>query len=202
MQWKYYTFYGDWVLFFQVEAFQFSKFHEDVAKLDKSNLRETWTWHSRPKISKITGKSGLKFCKLIFITGNWANCLQIVENISETEKCEKVLKSRKDCWKNFLSSERPILLYYFHQKILKEKTAILENITHIFCFCYFLWYHDLSLYKKACLHNLCMNRALLDRESLDRVSWTSTTRFIYIKAQEHEHIFSKYSSNLIKNILF
>ena len=26
---------------FQVEAFQFPKFHEDVAKLDKSNLRET-----------------------------------------------------------------------------------------------------------------------------------------------------------------
>ena len=34
-------FYGDRVLFYQVEAFQFSKFHEDVAKLDKSNLRET-----------------------------------------------------------------------------------------------------------------------------------------------------------------
>ena len=26
---------------FQVEAFQFFKFHEDVAKPDKSNLRET-----------------------------------------------------------------------------------------------------------------------------------------------------------------
>ena len=38
------------------------------------------------------------------------------------------------------------------------------------CFFYFLWYHDLSLYKKACVHNLCMNRASLDRESLDRVS--------------------------------
>ena len=46
MQWKYYTFYGDWVLLFQVEVFQFSKFHEDVSKLDKSNLREAWTWHA------------------------------------------------------------------------------------------------------------------------------------------------------------
>ena len=25
------------------------------------------------------------------------------------------------------------------------------------------------------MYNLCMNRASLDRESLDRVSWTSTT---------------------------
>ena len=56
MQWKYYTFYGDWVLFFQVEAFQFSKFHEDASKLDKSNLRETWTRHSGPKLAKLLGK--------------------------------------------------------------------------------------------------------------------------------------------------
>ena len=41
-------------------------------------------------------------------------------------------------------------------------------------FFYFLWYHDLSLYKKACLHNLCMNCALLDHESMDRLSRTST----------------------------
>ena len=88
----YYTFYGYWV-FFQVEAFQFSKFHEDMSKLDKSNLKETWAWHSR---------------------------------------FQKVLNSRKVCWNNFLTSQWLILLYYFYQKILKEKTAILENIVHIF----------------------------------------------------------------------
>ena len=131
MQWKYYTFYGYWV-FFQVEAFQFSKFHEDMSKLDKSNLRETWAWHSR---------------------------------------FQKVLNSRKVCWNNFLTSQWLILLYYFYQKILKEKTAILENIMHIF---FTFFGITISLYKKACLHNLCMNHALLDHES-DRLSWTSTT---------------------------
>ena len=54
------------------------------------------------------------------------------KNISETEKFEKVLNSRKDCWNNFLTSQRLILMYYFHEKILKEKTAILENILLIF----------------------------------------------------------------------
>ena len=88
--------------------------------------------------------------------------------MSKTEKIEKVLNSRKVCWNNFLTSQRLILLYYFDQKILKEKTPVLENIMLIFF--YFLLYHDLSLYKKAYLHNLRMNRALLDRESLDPVS--------------------------------
>ena len=36
-------FYGDCVLFFQVEAFQFSKFHEDVVKLDKGNFKRDLT---------------------------------------------------------------------------------------------------------------------------------------------------------------
>ena len=31
-------FHGGWVLFFQVEAFQFFKFHEDVVKLDKGKF--------------------------------------------------------------------------------------------------------------------------------------------------------------------
>ena len=134
MQWKYYMFYGNWVLFFQVEAFQFSKFHEDVAKLDKSNLRKTWAWHSRSKICKITGKCGLKFCKLIFITGNWANCLQIVENISETEKCEKVLKLRKVCWKNFLSSEPPIFAVLFSSENFKRENGNLRKYHAYFWF--------------------------------------------------------------------
>ena len=48
---------------------EFSKFPEDMAKLDKSNLRETWVCDIQgPKFEK-TGKSGLKFCKLIFIAG-------------------------------------------------------------------------------------------------------------------------------------
>ena len=148
---------------FQVEAFQFSRFHEDMVKLDKSNLRETWKWHSRSKICKIPGKSCLKFWKIIFIAGNWANCLQ---------KFEKVLNLRKVCCNNFLTSQRLILLCYFDQKTLKEKTVILENITLFF---YFLWYQDLSLYEKACLHNLCINR-----ESLDRVSLTSTTLWVIL----------------------
>ena len=88
------------------------------------------------------------------------------------KKFEKVLNSRKVCCNNFLRSQRLVLLYYFHQKTSKEKTAILENITPFF---YFLWYHDLSLYEKACLHNLCMNRA-----SLDRVSLTSTTLWVVL----------------------
>ena len=95
------------------------------------------------------------------------------KNISETDKFEKVLNSRKVYWNNFLTYQRLILMYYFHQRILKGKTTILENILLIFF--HFLWYHDLSIYKKACLHNLCMNRVSLDSESLNRVSWTSTT---------------------------
>ena len=51
--------YGDWV-FKNFPVFQIS-----------------WRRHSRSKICKTTGKSGLKFCKLIFIAGDWANCLQI-----------------------------------------------------------------------------------------------------------------------------
>ena len=52
--------------------------------------------------------------------------------IIETEKIEKVLNSGKVCWNNFLTYQQLILLYYFHQKILKEKMAIFKNITLIF----------------------------------------------------------------------
>ena len=31
------------------------------------------------------------------------------------------------CWNNFVTYQRLILLYYFHQKILKEKTKIFKN---------------------------------------------------------------------------
>ena len=41
---------------FQLEAFQFSKFHENVAKLDRGNFKRGLT--VRSKIYKITGKSG------------------------------------------------------------------------------------------------------------------------------------------------
>ena len=36
-------FYGDRVFVFQVEAFQFSKFHEKIAKLDKGNFKRGLT---------------------------------------------------------------------------------------------------------------------------------------------------------------
>ena len=53
---------------FLVEAFQFSKFHENVVELDRGNFKRgfTMTWS---KICKITGKSGLKFCKLLSFCG-------------------------------------------------------------------------------------------------------------------------------------
>ena len=46
---------------FQLEAFQFSKFHENAAKLDKGNFKRDL------KICQITEKSGFKFCKLHFV---------------------------------------------------------------------------------------------------------------------------------------
>ena len=54
------------VFVFHVEAFQFSKFHENVGKLHKGNLERFNHDIQRSKIRKINGKSDLKFCKLIF----------------------------------------------------------------------------------------------------------------------------------------
>ena len=44
----------------------FLNFMKTWANFTKATLREVWPWHSRSKIRKINGKSGLKFCKLIF----------------------------------------------------------------------------------------------------------------------------------------
>ena len=41
---------------FQVESFQFSKFHENVGKLGKVNFKRGLTMTFNSKISKITGK--------------------------------------------------------------------------------------------------------------------------------------------------
>ena len=41
---------------FQLEAFQFSKFHENVGKLGKGNFKRGLTMTFNSKISKITGK--------------------------------------------------------------------------------------------------------------------------------------------------
>ena len=71
-----------------------------------------------------------------------------------------------------------------------KKTAIFKNITLIFF--YFHWYQYLSLYKKECLHNLCMNHALLDRESLDHASWTSTTLFTVWTSASNFMVFWKH----------
>ena len=43
-------------------------------------------------------------------------------------KIEKVLNSGKVCWNSFLTYQRLILLYYFLQKILKEK--LFKNISN------------------------------------------------------------------------
>ena len=44
----------------------FLNFMKTWLNFTKTTLREVWPWHSRSKICKINGKSGLKFCKLIF----------------------------------------------------------------------------------------------------------------------------------------
>ena len=52
-------------LFFMRRLFSFLNFMKTLPNLAKATLRETWPWHSRSKICKITGKSGLKFWKFI-----------------------------------------------------------------------------------------------------------------------------------------
>ena len=94
------------------------------------------------------------------------------------------------CQKNFLAYHQLILLYYFHQKILKEKWQFLKHFFGQACFflhsgnqvfeyhAYIFTFHDIMNYlhiKQACMHNLCMNRASLDHKSLDRKLWNSTT---------------------------
>ena len=54
-------------LFSRSRLSSFLNFIKTWANLAKA--REAWPWHSRSKIPKITGKSGLKLCKLIFVCG-------------------------------------------------------------------------------------------------------------------------------------
>ena len=107
----------------------------------------------------------------------------------QNRKIWKVLSSGKVHWLN-LSEQFPLIsttnfAILFLSENLKEKTTIVRNC-NFFDQSYFLHsgnqvfaYHAYTIYlyiKKACLHNLCMNHALLDRESLDRVAWASTTQ--------------------------
>ena len=50
---------------FRLEAFQFSKFHENVAKLDKGIFERDLTVTIKVKNSQNYWKSGLKFYKFI-----------------------------------------------------------------------------------------------------------------------------------------
>ena len=102
----------------------------------------------------------------------------------QNRKIWKVLSSGKVHWLNLLE-QFPLIstinfAILFLSENLKEKTTIVRNC-NFFDQSYFLHsgnqvfaYHAYTIYlyiKKAlCLHNLCMNRT-----SLDRVSWTSTT---------------------------
>ena len=106
-------------------------------------------------------------------------------------KIWKVSSSGKVDWHNLLEQFPHIstanFAILFSLENLKEKTAIFRNC-NFFGQSYFLHsgnqvfaYHAYMIYlyiKKACLHTLCMNRPLLDRESLDCVSWTSTTQSV------------------------
>ena len=58
------NFHGDWVLFFQVEAFQFSKFHEDMVKLDKDNLKRDFQGQ---KFVKWIGRVAENFASLFLL---------------------------------------------------------------------------------------------------------------------------------------
>ena len=91
---------------------------------------------------------------------------------------------------NILTYHELILLYYFHQKILKEKAVFKKcSLFGQACFlhlgnCSFAYHTYISpsygmnyLYtNQVSLHNLCMNCA-----SLDHVSWTSTTCVVSMK---------------------
>ena len=52
-------------LFSRWRLFIFLNFMKTSPNLTKAILRGAWPWHSRSKIRKITGKSGLKFLKSI-----------------------------------------------------------------------------------------------------------------------------------------
>ena len=53
-------------LFFRWRLSSLLNFMKTLTNLTKATLREVWPCHSRSEIHKITGKSGLKFCKLTF----------------------------------------------------------------------------------------------------------------------------------------
>ena len=61
-------FYGDRVFLSRWRLFGFLNFMKVRPNLIKATLREVWPWHLRSKNSKITRKSGLKFCKVIFLS--------------------------------------------------------------------------------------------------------------------------------------
>ena len=109
--------------------------------------------------------------------GTWTGCLNCV--ITGTV-----------CWNNFLRYNRLILLRYFHQKILKEKRVSFNKYNFFGQVCFFasprkpglsisrlyfcfMWHYELSPCKVSMF-------AKFMHESLDRVSWTSTTQVLYL----------------------
>ena len=113
-----------------------------------------------------------QFCYIIFIRKYQIRKQQFWKNRSRCWKCsiKKVfLKISQNLQTNAcvgFSFSINFIKYF-----LRQRNLVLAYHDNIFSL-------DIMSYlyiKKACLHNLWMNRASLGRESLDRVSWTSTT---------------------------
>ena len=85
--------------------FSFLNFMKMWPNLTKTILREASRWHLRSKIRKLTGKSGLKVCKLIlWVIKLFKKFLKYKPN----RKMWKVLNSEKVDWQN-LSEQFPHL---------------------------------------------------------------------------------------------
>ena len=94
---EYTKIYRDRVFCFPVEGFSLLQTSWIRGQTWQRQFEEAWTWHSRWKIPKTTGKVGLKFCKLISWVINQA--LYTFSKISVNRKICKVLKVD---WHNLL----------------------------------------------------------------------------------------------------
>ena len=108
----------------------------------------------------------------LFSFPNFMKTCQNLIDLSVTFKVSKSIEFEKGLLEQFPHISMTNFAVLFLSENFKRENSNFRKYNAYFF--YFLWYHDLSLYKKACLHNLCMNHALLDHES-DRLSWTSTT---------------------------
>ena len=110
----------------------------------------------------------------------------------------------QNLFKQFPQKSTTNFAIYFHQIILKEKTAVFKECDvklvfftqeirslYITLILFFHWHHELSLYKVSMFENLCMNRP-----SLDCVSWNSIVHFSSILLNVGSFIYLK-----IKDIL-